>query len=63
ASQMVDSAAERLDIEGRMEGYKTAAEQAIDHTVNLIVVFVIQTILLPLFFLWLIVRAVRNVWS
>jgi len=63
ASQMVDSAAERLDIEGRMERYRSSAEQAIDHTINLIVVFVIQTILLPLFFLWLMVRAVRRVWA
>ena len=63
AGEMVDWAAERLDIEDRMERYKAAAEQAIDHTINLIVVFVIQTILLPLFFLWLMVRAVRRVWA
>lgn len=63
ATQLWDSTTESLDVEARMEGYKQATTKAIDHTIDLIVVFVIQTILLPLIFLWLMVRFIRNVWD
>ena len=63
ATQLWDSTTESLDVETRMEGYRQASAQAIDHTIDLIVVFVIQTIILPLIFLWLMLRFIRKVWD
>jgi len=63
ATRWLDSATENLGIEARMERYKEAATQASEHAINLIVVFVIQTVILPLIFLWLMVRFIRKVWD
>jgi hypothetical protein len=63
ASRWLDSASESLEIEARMERYKETATKASEHAINLIVVFVIQTIILPLVFLWLMVRFIRKVWD
>ena len=54
AKQFYDSAAETINIEARIEQYKEAAADASKHAINLIVVFVFQTILLPIVFLALI---------
>jgi hypothetical protein len=63
ATRWLDSASENLGVEARMERYKEAAAKASEHAINLIVVFVIQTIILPLLFLWLVVRSIRKVWD
>lgn len=51
AKSFYQSALSTLDIESRIEGYKKAAADAARHTINLIVVFTVQTILFPLAFL------------
>jgi hypothetical protein len=48
---------ERLDISRRVEALRDRASRAIDHLLHLLVVFVLQTILLPLGFLWILARA------
>jgi len=63
ASRWLDNATDNLAIENRMEQYKEAASKASEHAINLIVVFVIQTVILPLLFLWLTVRSIRRVWD
>lgn len=63
ASRWLDTATDNLGVENRMEQYKEAASKASEHAINLIVVFVIQTIILPLLFLWIIVRSIRKVWD
>lgn len=59
AKRLYRSAADRVNIEARMDALKHAAENISEHTINLIVIFVTQTILLPLLFLWLFVQLIR----
>lgn len=55
-----ESAAAAMNVEKRLESLKQAAAEISEHTVNLIVVFALQTILLPLLFLWLALQLVRG---
>jgi len=61
AKRLYDSAAEGLDVERYIERYKAAAADASEHAINLIVIFVLQTVLLPLLFLWTLVRFYKQV--
>lgn len=61
AKRMVDSAAASLDVDAYIERYKAAAADASEHAINLIVIFILQTILLPLFLLWLLLRLLKRV--
>jgi hypothetical protein len=63
ASRWLDSATDNLGVEARMDQYRDLASKASEHAINLVVVFVIQTIILPLLFLWLVIRAIRKVWD
>lgn len=60
ARRAYDSAAASLDVDSRVQALSEAAARVSEHTVDLIVVFVIQTVLLPLLFLWLLVRLVKG---
>lgn len=51
-----------IDLDQRMQKYKVVAAEASEETINLIVVFLMQTVLLPLLFLWLLVRLLRGLW-
>lgn len=57
---MYGSAAAAIDINARIERYKQAAAEATEHVVNLIVVFIFQTILFPLLFLYVIFRLLKQ---
>jgi len=59
AKRLYQSAADRINIEARMNALKQAAENISEHTINLIVIFVTQTILLPLLFLWLFLQIIK----
>ena len=59
AKRLYRSAADRVNIEARMDALKQAAENISEHTINLIVIFVTQTILLPLLFLWLFLQLIK----
>jgi hypothetical protein len=48
-----------MDIEGRLEQLKSSAGSASEHIVNLIVLFLLQTILLPIAFVWLMVELLK----
>lgn len=60
AKRIYDNATASLDIQGYITRYKAAAANASEHAINLIVIFILQTVLLPLFFLWVLVRLVRR---
>ncbi|MCB1757975.1 MAG: hypothetical protein KDJ38_20830 [Gammaproteobacteria bacterium] len=60
ARQLYDSAMGQIDFEKKLDRYKAAAETISENTINLIVVFVLQTVIFPLLFLWLIVRVFRR---
>lgn len=58
AKTLIDSAsssiANALDIEARMKRYEAAASDVSRYTIDLIVIFVFQTIFLPIFFIWFV---------
>lgn len=63
AKRFFESASQSISINDRLEKYKEVAADATKHAINLIVVFVIQTILFPLLFLWIIFRSARIIWA
>ena len=63
AKRLMSSASINMSINDRIDKYKELAAEATRHAVNLIVVFVIQTILFPLLFLWLLFRGAKAVWG
>ena len=58
---MIDSSIESLDVSGRIERLKASASSASEQIVRLIVIFVMQTIILPLVFLWLLVEGLKGI--
>lgn len=50
-----------MDVDQQVEALQTAVADISEHMINLIVVFIVQTVLFPLFFLWLAARAMRLV--
>lgn len=61
AKRLYNQAVQSFDIDAYLAQYKQAASAASEHTINLIVIFVLQTILLPLGFLWLLAHLIRRV--
>lgn len=53
---------QKLDIQARLDAMASQAEQAIAALINLIVVFVMQTIVLPLGLLWLALHLLKLLW-
>jgi len=51
ATQFYHSATQSIDIDAQLAQYKTAAAEASEYMVDLIVVFIFQTVLLPLVFM------------
>lgn len=62
AKRMFDQAASSIDMEARLERYTALASEASYDAVNLIVIFVFQTLLSPLAFLAVLVGVVKGVW-
>jgi hypothetical protein len=60
AKKWFDSATQAMDIDARIDEYKAAAADATRQTINLIVVFVIQTVIFPLLFLWVVYRFLKE---
>lgn len=58
--EMYGSAAAAIDIDARIERYKLAAAEATEHVINLIVVFVFQTILFPIVFLFVVYHLLKS---
>ncbi len=58
---MWDSSVQSLDVSGRIERLKESASSASEQIVNLIVIFILQTIILPLAFLWLFVEGLKAI--
>ncbi|MBU2479222.1 MAG: hypothetical protein KKA36_09040, partial [Gammaproteobacteria bacterium] len=61
AKRAYASAADTVNVERRIEAFKLAAADISEHAINLIVVFILQTILFPLLFLWLMLQALKAV--
>lgn len=61
AKNFYNSMTAKFDFDGMLEDYRKSAENVSEHAVNLIVVFVLQTVLFPLLFLYLIYRLFKSV--
>jgi hypothetical protein len=61
ARRLYESAAASFDIQGRIEQYKQSASDATEHAVDLIVVFVLQTAIFPLLFLWCVLALLKTI--
>jgi hypothetical protein len=57
--QAVDSAADALDLRERVERIRQQAADMIQHLIQLSVVFILQTGLLPIAFLWLFLQTAK----
>lgn len=57
AERWFNTTKQSLNIDQQMESLKQAVADVSQQVINMIVVFVVQTIFFPLFFLWLLVRA------
>lgn len=55
--------AENADVKARFEEIKQAAEQATEHIIRLIVVFLLQTLVIPLLLLWALYALARGVFE
>lgn len=60
-SRWFSGAMERLDVSQRVEEMRERIGEAVDHLVHLMVVFVLQTLVLPVAFLWLLSRVLTGV--
>jgi len=58
---MIDESLESMRVGARMKELKDSASNAAEHIVDLIAIFVLQTILLPLLFLWLFMAGLRGI--
>lgn len=58
-----DQATDTLRVRERLETYQGMFPRLAENVVQLIAVFVLQTILLPLLFLWLLIRIWKYMWS
>lgn len=52
---------QNVDVKTRFENLKQAAERAVEHIVKLIVIFLLQTLLIPLLLFWALYRGARGV--
>lgn len=60
-SRWFSGALERLDVSQRVEELRERISQAVDDLVHLMVIFVLQTLVLPVTFLWLLSRVMTGV--
>lgn len=58
---IIDESLESIDVTDRLPQLKDSVSNASEHIVNLIVIFVLQTIILPLAFLWLFVESLKGI--
>ena len=58
---LYESAAESMDIEAQLDELSQAAAEVSENVLDMIVVFVLQTIIFPLLFLWMLVKIVQSI--
>ena len=59
-SGWLDRSMASMDVQARLEGLADRVSQATEHIINLIVIFVFQTVLMPLGSLWLLLEILKN---
>ena len=61
--QQYQSAVSALDIDKRLEILKVTVAEVSESALNMIVVFVMQTLIFPLLFLWLTIKLIKSVYT
>ena len=61
--ELIDNSLESMQVRERLSQLSDSAARASEHIVNLIAIFVLQTIILPLIFLWLFVEGLKAIAS
>lgn len=59
AQQWFASSASQLDVKEKLDSLKQSADEISQQVINMIVVFVLQSLILPLLFLWLLFRLLK----
>ena len=59
--EMIDESLQSMRVGDRMQELKESASNAAEHIVSLIAIFVLQTILLPLLFIWLFMAGLKGI--
>ena len=59
AQQWFSSSAGQFDISQKLDSLKQSADEISQQVINMIVVFVLQSLILPLLFLWLLIRLLK----
>ena len=59
--EIIDESLESIRVGDRMQELRESASNAAEHIVSLIAIFVLQTILLPLLFLWLFMAGLKGI--
>lgn len=59
-SALVSRPLDAMDVRARIDRVRERVSSAIDHIIDLIVVFTLETILIPLVFLWLLIKALKQ---
>lgn len=62
ARRMYESAVAAIDVRGYINRYEQAASEVSEQVINLIVVFLAQTVLLPLLLIWVLARGMGWLW-
>jgi hypothetical protein len=57
----IDESLAAVNVSQRLHNLKDSAANATEHIVDLIVLFVLQTIILPLAFLWILIQLLKGV--
>jgi hypothetical protein len=57
----IDESLAAVNVSRRLQNLKESAANATEHIVDLIVLFVLQTIILPLAFLWMLIQLLKGV--
>ena len=60
-SSVIDDSLASMNVADRLARLKESVSNASEHIINLIVIFVLQTIILPLVFIWLLVEALKGI--
>jgi len=60
-STWLDQSLDSLDVEARLDTLGERVSKATEHIINLIVIFVLQTVIMPLLFLWLLVEGLKAI--
>jgi predicted membrane channel-forming protein YqfA (hemolysin III family) len=61
--EIIDDSLESIQVGDRLKELKESASNAAEHIVSLIAIFVLQTILLPLLFLWIFMEGLKSIAS